>query len=357
MNTAIRIALYLVAAVSIPAQTITPEAIEHARSGMEAQKKGDLDTAIREFRSVTEIQPALAAGFVNLGAAYLQKRDYPAAISALKQAVVLDNDLVGAEQMLGTAFLASGSVNEAIPHLEKAKSMDLLGIAYLEAGQLPDAIRLLGMALNQSPGDPDLLYYFGRASGLAAKASFDALLTNAPDSARGHQAMAEQYEQLRQPTLAEREYRAALKLRSDLPGLHLALGRLLSAAGNWIGAEAEFREETKLRPAHAESAWRLGSALLQQGKAAAALKILKDADRLEPAMPETLFTLGKAASLSGDTSQAEKSWTQLLTIEKETPLAAQAHFELSTLYRKAGKTGEADREQAAYKKLREAKAK
>ena len=346
----------IAAAVPLAAQTITPEAIEHARAGVDAQNKGDIETAIREFRLVTEVQPTLAAGYVNLGAAYLYKRDYDPAISALKHALTLDSDLIGAEQMLGTALLASGSVEDAIPHLEKAKSLDLLGIAYLEAGHLPDAIRLLGTAVNEHPDDPDLLYYFGRATGLASKASFDALLASAPDSARGHQALAEQYEQIRQPALAEKEYRAALKLRSDLPGLHVALGKLLAAAGNWPGAETEFREESKLRPAHAETAWRLGSALLQQGKAAEALKELERADRLEMGMPETLFALGKAASLTGDGTRAEKSWTQVLTIEKESPLAAQTHFELAGLYRKAGKAADAERELAAYRKIKESAA-
>lgn len=355
MNIRVRAAfclVWLATAGFIAAQTITPEAIEHARAGMDAQKKGDLETAIREFHTVTELQPTLAAGHVNLGAVYMAQRNYGQAIAAFKRALTLDADLLGAEQMLGTALLATGKATEAIPHLERAKSLDLLGIAYLEVGQLPDAIRLLGTALNQHPDDPDLLYYFGRAAGLASKASFDTLLSSAPDSARGHQALAEQYEQLRQPGLAEKEYRAALKVRADLPGLHLELGRLLAAAGNWPGAEFEFREESKLRPAHAETAWRLGSALLQQGKAADALKALELSDRLEAGMPETLFALGKAASLTGDTARAEKSWTQLLTVEKETSLAAQAHFELATLYRKAGKTADADRELAAFRKLR-----
>ena len=335
------------------AQTMTPEAIEHARAGMDAQKQGDLDTAIKEFKTVTEIQPDLAAAFVNLGAAYLMKRDYAAGTAALERALTLNPDLIGAHQMLGTSLLASGRANDAIPHLEKSKTIDLLGIAYLEAGRLGDAIGMLGTALNQRPNDPDLLYYFGRAAALASKESFDALLASVPDSARGHQALAEQYEQLRQPALAEKEYRAAIKARPDLPSLHLELGKLLANAGNWPGAEIEFREESKLRPEHAETAWRLGSALLQQGKGPAALTELKRADRLEAGMPETLLALGKAASQTGDTALAEKSWTQLVGIEKESDLAAQAHFELASLYRKAGRAQDADKELAIYRKIKE----
>ena len=208
----------------------------------------------------------------------------------------------------------------------------------------------LGDALNQSPNNTDLLYYFGRATALASKQAFDTILATDPNSARGHLALAEQYTSLKQPAMAEKEYRAALQIQPS-PGLHLQFGKLLAAEGKWPEAEAEFAAEAKARPAHAETAWNLGTALLQQGKAAAALKTLEQADTLQPEMPETLFALGKAALLTGDETRAEKSWTHQLTVEGDTQLAAQAHFQLAALYRKRGKTADADRETAAYRKL------
>jgi tetratricopeptide (TPR) repeat protein len=78
---------------------------------------------------------------------------------------------------------------------------------------------------------------------------------------------------------------------------------------------------------------------------------LARADRLLPDMPETLYSLGKADSLEGDAAAAEKAWTKLLAIEKETPLAAQAHFGLAGIYRKQGKTADAQREMEEFQKL------
>lgn len=332
-------------------QSLTPEAIEHAQAGMEAQKQGRLDVAIQEFKKVTELQPDLAAGFVNLGVAYFQKKDFASAVQSLEQAIKLNPDLVGAHQVLGTAHLMNGDAGAAIPHLEKAGVPDMLGIAYLEAGRFGDAIAALGVALNQRPSDPDLLYYFGRAAALAAKQSFDSLIASSPDSPRAHQALAEQYTELRRVADAEKEYREALRLRPDAPGVHLALGKVLAGGGNWAGAEVEFRAEVKLRPAHAESAYRLGSALLQLGKSREALAALESADKLSPNMPETLYDLGKAASMTGNTAKAESSWKSLLAVESDSDLAAQAHFELATLYRKTGKTSDAEREMQAYRKL------
>jgi hypothetical protein len=75
------------------------------------------------------------------------------------------------------------------------------------------------------------------------------------------------------------------------------------------------------------------------------------ADKLLPDMPETLYSLGKSASLEGDTATAEKQWTKLLTIEKDSSLAGQAHFGLAGIYRKQGKTAAAQREMQEFQRL------
>jgi tetratricopeptide (TPR) repeat protein len=78
---------------------------------------------------------------------------------------------------------------------------------------------------------------------------------------------------------------------------------------------------------------------------------LERANRLKPDMPETLYSLGKAASLNGDTALAEKSWLQLIGIEKQSSLAAQAHFGLAGLYRKQGKPAKAESEMEEFRNL------
>jgi tetratricopeptide (TPR) repeat protein len=163
--------------------------------------------------------------------------------------------------------------------------------------------------------------------------------------------MGENYFVLRQMPQAEKEYGAALQQRPDLPGLHLELGLVYSGAADWPKAEEAFRFEAKLQPGSAEAAYRLGSALLQQGKGQEARAELQRSDHLQPDMPETLYSLGKAASLEGDSALAEKSWTRLLAVEKDTALAAQTHFALAALYRKAGDAAKAKREMQEYQKL------
>jgi hypothetical protein len=72
---------------------------------------------------------------------------------------------------------------------------------------------------------------------------------------------------------------------------------------------------------------------------------------LKEDMPETLYMLGKAAAMDGDDGLAQKSWAHVLRLEKDTELAAQAHFGLAGIYRKQGKAADADREMAEFRRL------
>jgi tetratricopeptide (TPR) repeat protein len=254
---------------------------------------------------------------------------------------------------LGYALLAQGYAEEAIPHLDRVHALEALGVAQIETEHYEAAVANLSSALVKRPGNPDLLYYLGRASGLLSKRSIDTLLGAYPDSARAHQAMAENYFVLRQMPQAEKEFAEALHQRPEIPGLHLELGLVYAGAARWDKAEEEFRLETKMQPGNAEAAYRLGAALLQQGKTHEARQQLERADQLKPDMPETLYSLGKAASLDGNPAAAEKAWTRVIELEKESSLAAQAHFGLANLYRKQGNTAKAKQEMQEYKKLQD----
>ena len=349
--TGARLLLWSLLLWPLAACALSPEAAQHMQAGIAADQQRQFDVAIAEFRQVTELDPAFADGFISLGQAYMEKRDFAAAVAPLKHALDLDKDSAPAHQLLGYALLVQGYATEAIPHLQRGQDKTALGIAQIQTGQLPEAVANLQSALAARPNDPDILYYLGRASGLLSKQSIDTLLAAYPDSPRAHQAMGENYFVLRQMPEAEKEYRDALRLRPDIPEVHLELGEVYAGAFEWPKAEEEFRAQVKLQPGNAEATYRLGAALLEQGKVHEARTELARADKLLPDMPETLYSLGKAASLEGDSVAAEKEWTKLLSIEKESSLAAQAHFGLAGLYRKQGKTTAAQHEMQEFQRL------
>src|SRR6266478_1429572 len=273
-------------------QSVSPEGAQHMQAGVDAHKQGQFDVAIKEFRKATESDPNFAQAFLDLGEVCLETRDYPPAVAALKRALELNTNLDAAHVQLGYALLSEGYAAEAIPHLQRVNAQEALGIAQIDTGQYEEAVANLNAALVKRPGDPDLLYYLGRASGLLSKRAIDTLLSAYPDSARSHQAMGENYFVLRQMPQGEREYSEALRQRPDVPGLHLELGQVYAGAAQWAKAEDQFRAEAKLQPGNAEAAYRLGSALLQEGKMHEAREQLERADALKPNMPETLYSLG-----------------------------------------------------------------
>ncbi len=67
-------------------QAVSPQVAEHAKAGLADRQLGKLADAVTEFKTVTELAPDFPAGFVNLGAALLESREYVAAITPLKRA-------------------------------------------------------------------------------------------------------------------------------------------------------------------------------------------------------------------------------------------------------------------------------
>ena len=393
-------------------QSITPEVIEHSQAGAAAAQQGRLDEAIKEFRKVAELRPGSAVAHARLGDAYFQHGELNAAIPELELALRLDPNLLDTHQTLGVILLMQGDAEGALPHLEKLRTPELLGLAYLETGRLGGAITALQAALDKQPNDPNLLYYFGRATASASKRSsdrladvnpelarkngatsdkesrapqdvvsvqneltkqpdnpdllfafsraaaqasrqaFDRILQSNPDSARAHQVLAERYFESGAFAQAEREYGASLRLRPSSPNVHLALGDVFAAERNWAEAVGQYGMETQLQPFSGDAFYALGSALLQQGRAIGAVGELTRADRLKPNTPRILLALGRAAFAANDTTRAEAVWIKLVGIDQKSDLAASAHLGLSELYRRAGRSLEADREMAIYELLK-----
>ena len=331
---------------------VTPELRQHVDAGLKAKAAGDLDTAIREFKQVAELAPDLAAAHVNLGAVYFEKNDYAACMGPLRRALQLNPELPGAHGMLGAALLALGYAAEAVPHLEKAQALDLLGVALLESGRVREAVDRLEAALEKRPDDPDLLYYLGQAHGRLSRQLADRLREASPESARTRLLLGEALAAAGNRDEAARRFRSALALRPELRGVHYALGELFLESGDYENAEREFREEARMVPGSAAAAYKLGMVALNRGQVREAIAVLERANSLQPDMPETLLELGRALATAGDTAGAEKPLTRVLVLEQTSSLAEAAHFQLAQIYRKLGRTAEADREMALFHQVR-----
>src|ERR1700735_2966772 len=84
-------------------QTISPEATQHWNAARQAEEQKHFDVAVSEYRTVTQLEPTFATGFVNLGQVLMEQREYGPAIVPLKHALEIDSTLLPAHQLLGYA--------------------------------------------------------------------------------------------------------------------------------------------------------------------------------------------------------------------------------------------------------------
>jgi len=115
--------------------------------------------ALASFRKATEYDPNHAAAWNNLGAEYVQAKNYQEAVPALERAVSLAPDSAQAHLNLGSAYRGSGQYQKAEAAYRRALELRKeyaeanfnLGILYLDAPEFPglDKIGRLSAAINQ----------------------------------------------------------------------------------------------------------------------------------------------------------------------------------------------------------------
>jgi outer membrane protein assembly factor BamD (BamD/ComL family) len=74
-------------------------------------------------------------------------------------------------------------------------------------------------------------------------------------------------------------------------------------------------------------------------------------DSLHPDMPETLYALGRAL-LTHDPDAAARALERVISLEKQSPLTAQAYLQLAAIHRKQGKSEHAAHDMEEYKRIR-----
>jgi tetratricopeptide (TPR) repeat protein len=284
-----------------------------------------------------------------------QKGDIQGAIAQLRQALQLEPDFQDAHGMLGELLLTQGFAEEALPHLQKAGNAYLQGLALLELKRLPEAVMKLLAADAQNPDDPDVLFNLGEASGTLMQRAYISIARNHPGSPRALELQARNYLAQGRGDLAEQAFRNVLKLRPELPGIHMELGRILQEQrGDLDGAEREYRIEVQIRPGSPEAAWRVGSVLLKKGQPKEALAELQRSDQLRPDMLDTLLDLGKAYLMENQIEPAEKAFRRILVIHDADEVAAAAHLQLSQICRRKGLTVEAEQHLKRFRELSKA---
>jgi len=365
------LALLLTAATacfSQPASSTQQQVQEHARKAQEYLRENRPDLAVAEFKAIVVLEPNNADARGNLGVLLFFQGAYPDAIPQLRAALKLQPALAKIQALLGMAEKRTGDIRAATADLEKAfpklkeqkiridTGMELIDI-YSKTGEMDKAAATVSVLRELDPTKVEILYTAYRLYSDLADESRLSLIVVAPNSARTHQMMA--HELARQGNSAEAiaNYREALKLEPNLPGLHFELAEMLnssSAPDAPQQAELEYKAALAVNPFDEKSECRLGDLAAAKGDTSGACERYQRAIKLQPDDPEANIGLAKALMAM---NQPEKALPLLENAVKLDPTSAVAHFRLSTIYRQMGHTEDAKRELAEYQKYKAMKEK
>jgi tetratricopeptide (TPR) repeat protein len=180
------------------------------KQGEVAVEQGDYTEAINRFHDALDIWPRLTQVWSQLGQVYLAVQDYPRARIALERAV--END-PGNPELLND-----------------------LGVALLYLNQLEEALQLFE-TVNDIDADFDQAYFnrslvlLAREDAEAAEVALDAFLRLAPTDARGLKEKAFLQASRREYGLAMETLRQALASRPDWAALHIDLAATAALMG------------------------------------------------------------------------------------------------------------------------------
>ena len=199
---------------------VDPLAASHYQRGLQAIQKGDLPTAVREFRVAVKYAPKSAPAHNSLGWVFLETGEVDRAAIEFRKAIALEPQFTEAYFNMARA-------------LERRNDLD-------------GATQFYQYAIRQRPDWPDAHVALGKVLGLRG-------------NVQG----------------AHNEFEAAATLATNT-------GARLLREGNVDGAIEQFRAALKLAPDHAPAHYQLGMALREKGDLAQAATEFEKAHQLDP---------------------------------------------------------------------------
>ena len=285
--------------------------------------------------------------------------NYAEAIPHMRAALVGKPDLWRIEALLGIAEKRTGNTRDAqndferaFPNLDDKKIQIQAGLELVElhsaSAQFDKALSIAAKLEELAPQNPQILLVVYEISRQMMNQTLLSTMMVAPDSAEMHMIMAGELARQGDHNNAVTQYREALRLRPALPGAHFELAEQLRTSSDpKLNAQAEAEYQAALRVNQFdEMSWRqLGGVLAAKGDFKAATDAFKKALALQPKDSEA--KTGLAIVLIA-TDQPSEATTLLESAINDDATNIVAHYRLSILYRRAGRTAEADRELGAF---------
>lgn len=344
------------------------QAEQHIRASQQYLQQQRPDLAIPELQKAVALDPQNVDARGNLGVLLFFRGDYAGAIPELRVAVKQKPDLWKLQGLLGLAEEHTGDVEAArtdletaLPHLTEAKFKNEVGntllTSYTSTGETEKAAAVVSQLLADQPTNTELLYTSYRLySDLSDKALLTMALTD-PDGARMHEMMGRELARHGDEAQAIVNLREALKINPHLPGAHLELGEILyNSTDEKLQAQSEPELQAALadNPNDEKAHLLLGEAATKRGDTKSAFTEDSRAVELQPDDVDALVELGKVLMTMNEIAKAQEIFERAVKVD---PSNTVAHYRLSMLYRRQGKTDEATQQLADYKKYKDMQSK
>ncbi len=237
--------------------------------------------------------------------------------------------------------------------LQRREVIQVLGLSYVLAGRLTEAIPLLEETRLWAADNLDL----GRILGTAyiqtqrpdkARACFAQVFSVPADSAAAHLLAAQMMTRLEQENLAEAELKQAILKDPKLPQAHFLLGQIALFRGRLDEAIELTRLELALNPANAMAWSQLGDAHVRRQAWQEATAALQRSIWINPHYSAPYILLGRAYMKMGQPATAEGMLRRAIEYD---PNNKAAHYLLGQLLQQMGRTEEAQKELEAAARL------
>jgi len=334
--------------------------VEHKVDALEQQAQKYLQEqkpqlAIPVLREIISLDPKNLNAQGNLGVLLFFQGNYAQAIPHMRAALQVKSDLWRVEALLGIAEKRTGDPKEAQKDLERAflnlddrKIQIDTGIELSEldsaSAQFDKALSVIVKLEELAPDNPKILFVAYEISRQMGFQSLLSMMVVAPDSAEMHMMMAGELGRQGDHTNAIAQFREAIRLNPALPGAHFELAEQLRTSSDpALNAQAEDEYKAAIQAnQYDELSWRqLGEVMSAKSDFKAAEEDYKRALALQP--NDSDAKTGLAIVLTS-TNRTNEAISLLESAVKDDPTNITAHYRMSILYRRAGRTAEAQHE-------------
>jgi tetratricopeptide (TPR) repeat protein len=305
------------------------------------------------------VAPGLAPAYNNLGALYLQQREYKKAATVLEKGLKVDPKMNSALALLGIAQYEMGDYSTARHNLESALRANpkddnaelFLSNDLIKLGDLDSAVGHLRQLSQRQPQSQEIWYLLGKVHMKLSEQALSNLNSIDPHSVWVHEISGEVMESMKNFDGAILEYKKAVDLAPQQPGAHYSLGNAYWSIQMWDPATEQFHAELANDPANCGAHWKLGNIILvERQDPAEALAEIEKALSICPNLTQAHLDRGRALIRLDRNEDAIK---ELRIAEKSDPSDSSTHFLLAQALRATGNAREAQAEMQIFSKLEE----